>query len=346
MLNWHWQQSTLSRAGRSVVRNRRASAFFGRSSHSLSSTQSTVNPNEIDLFSRLSSQWWDERGEFTMLHKMNPIRMRFIREKLIEMKREDVEDSAADESQIFQGLDVLDVGCGGGLLCESLTRLGANALGIDASASNIGIAALHASADPALHLSSSPVNPSFSTSESQIPHRHGRLAYEHTSVEELLALRGPKQFDVVCSMEVLEHVDNPRAFLRSCAELVKPGGHLFLSTIARTPLAYFLTIFAAEDLFRKVTPGTHTYSKFILPSELISYFHDYRSSTPSAGDSDTEGRRWISRLYNGVPARTEAETRGMIYLPWKGEWMLVSRSSFGPQLEGCNYMFWVRRPRE
>ncbi|KAH9933519.1 S-adenosyl-L-methionine-dependent methyltransferase [Fomitopsis serialis] len=298
-------------------------------------TRSSVNPDEIALFSRLSSHWWDERGEFQMLHKMNPIRVQFIREKLLEMRREDGEDLAG-ENRVLEGLNVLDVGCGGGLLCESLSRLGANTLGIDASASNIGIASLHASSDPSLNLLSSV---SSSTLPSPPGKGKGTLTYEHTSAEDVLATRGPKQFDVVCSMEVLEHVDNPRVFLRNCANLVKPGGHLFLSTISRTPLAYLLTIFAAEDVLRLVTPGTHTYSKFVRPEELTQFFCEHRSSP--------EETPWISRLYGGLPTRTEAETRGMIYVPWKSEWALVPRGAVGASWgEGCNYLFWVRRPLE
>lgn len=250
------------------------------------------------------------------------------------MRREDGKDLVGGKG-VLEGLDVLDVGCGGGLLCESLTRLGANTLGIDASASNIGIASLHASSDSSLNLST----PATSALPSAFGKGKGALTYEHTSAEDVLATRGPKQFDVVCSMEVLEHVDNPRAFLSNCAELVKPGGHLFLSTISRTPLAYLLTIFAAEDVLRLVTPGTHTYSKFVRPEELTQFFCEHRSSP--------EERPWISRLHGGIPARTEAETRGMIYVPWKGEWTLVPRGAVGASWgEGCNYLFWVRRPLE
>ena len=180
-------------------------------------------------------------------------------------------------------------------------------------------------------------------------------------------------FDVVCSMEVIEHVDNPRTFLANCASLVKvcdpsaphhpnvftipskqPGGHLFLSTIARTPLSYFLTIFAAEQMLRLVTPGTHTFSKYINPDELTGFFLEADSvpaNPASSGDTATAASRpssrpWISRLYGGAPTRTEAEIRGMVYLPWKGEWTLVPRGAPGASLwaEACNYLFWVRRP--
>ncbi|KAI0731313.1 S-adenosyl-L-methionine-dependent methyltransferase [Earliella scabrosa] len=311
-----------------------ASAGLHSSSHpSASSSQSSVNPNEIAHFSRLSELWWDERGEFGMLHKMNPIRAEFVREKVLEIQREDGE-SQVNETRPLTGLDVLDVGCGGGLLSETLSRLGGNTLGIDASESNIAIASLHAAADPVLSSGSS-------------AHRHGSLSYRHTAVENLLSERGPMSFDVVCSMEVIEHVDNPRTFLANCASLVKPGGHLFLSTIARNPLSYFLTIFAAEQMLRLVTPGTHTFSKYINPDELTGFFLEADSvpATP-ASSGDPSSRPWISRLYGGAPTRTEAEIRGMVYLPWKGEWTLVPRGTPGASLwaEACNYLFWVRRP--
>ncbi|TCD71856.1 Hexaprenyldihydroxybenzoate methyltransferase, mitochondrial [Steccherinum ochraceum] len=184
------------------------------------SSSSTVNTDEIAHFSKLSSQWWDERGEFGMLHKMNPVRMQFVREKLAEIRREDADEDFEDVS-ILRGMDVLDVGCGGGLLSESLARMGATILGIDASASNIAIASLHASADPGIDVVSSALS-SLSSSPPSLKGK-GKLTYENTSVEELLAQRGPASFDVVCCMEVLEHVDNPRAFLDSCAQLVKVG---------------------------------------------------------------------------------------------------------------------------
>ncbi|KAH9852026.1 S-adenosyl-L-methionine-dependent methyltransferase [Lenzites betulinus] len=308
------------------------------------SNLSSINPDEIAHFSRLSQQWWDERGEFDQLHKMNPVRMRFIRDKVLEVQREE-DERKANETRPLSGLDVVDVGCGGGLLSESLARSGGNTLGIDASSSNIAIASLHAAADPA-----------FASASSKAGKVKSSLQYEYTSVEELLARRGPASFDVVCSMEVIEHVDNPRTFLANCASLVKPGGHLFLSTIARTPLSYFLTIFAAEQVLGLVTPGTHTHSKYINPEEMIEFF----LSTPLPPSDDAAAldarrpasrpvsRPWISRLFGGAPLRTEAEIRGMIYVPWKGEWLLVPRGAPGASVwaEACNYVFWVRRPKE
>jgi len=251
---------------------------------------------------------------------MNAHRMRFIREKVLEVRREEQEDfgdtvTTAPSSlhRVLEGMDVLDVGCGGGILSESLTRLGANTLAIDASAENIHVATCHATADPQL----------------------ASLSFRHALAETLV--QEPKRFDVVCSMEVIEHVDNPAAFLRSCAELVKPGGHLFLSTVARTPLSYLLTILAAEKVFRLVEPGTHTFSKFVNPAELVGFF-----AKPLAPDS----RPWISRTYaHGLPTRVEAEVRGIVYLPWRGDWALAPRATT-PWSTQSNYLFWVRRPKD
>lgn len=136
----------------------------------------------------------------------------------------------------------------------------------------------------------------------------------------------------------------------------QPGGHLFLSTISRTPLAYFLTIFMAQDILRKVTPSTHTYSKYIKPSELIQFFETYRSPAPSvpapsAGESATlaeslrsSTRPWITRHSTSYLPRTQAEIRGLIYNPVFGNWILAPKDAWG-SLE-CNYIFWVRKPKE
>ncbi|KAN0109640.1 ubiquinone biosynthesis O-methyltransferase [Russula decolorans] len=299
---------------------------------------STVNDDEISHFSRLSAQWWDERGEFALLHKMNPHRIRFIREKVLEVLQTQPgaatttatantissnPNQSLESPHMMEGMDVLDVGCGGGILSESLARLGANTLAIDASAENIGIATRHAAADPSFARDAA--------SASTL----GTLAFRHATAETLV--QEPKRFDIVCSMEVVEHVDNPAGFLRSCAELVKPGGHLFLSTIARTPLSYLLSIVAAEKVLGLVEPGTHTFSKFVSPGELVDFFT--KPLTPGA-------RPWISRTYaHGLPTRLEAEVRGIVYVPWRGDWVLAPRATT-PWSTQVNYLFWVRKPKD
>ncbi|KAJ2918615.1 hypothetical protein MD484_g1801, partial [Candolleomyces efflorescens] len=182
---------------------------------------------------------------------MNPVRVQFIQEKLAEIARDEAPNDV-QPGTVLKGLDVLDIGCGGGLLSESLARLGARTVGIDASEANIAIASLHASSDPAF--------------------RSNSLTYLNTTTSALLDTPVPSQYDVVASLEVLEHVSNPAHFLKECCSLVKPGGHLFLSTIARTPLAYALTILFAEHISGKVSKGTHTFSKYVNPDELLDFF--------------------------------------------------------------------------
>jgi len=163
----------------------------------------------------------------------------------------------------------------------------------------------------------------------------GTLAFRHATVEA--PVQGPNRFDIVRSMEVIKHVDNPAGFLRSCAELVKPGGHLFLSTIARTPLSYLLSIVAAEKVLRLVEPGTHTFSKFVSPGELIDFFT--KPISPGA-------RPWISRTYaHGLPTRLEAEVRGIVYVPRLGDWVLAPRATT-PWSTQANHLFWVRKPMD
>ncbi|KIL69239.1 hypothetical protein M378DRAFT_98583 [Amanita muscaria Koide BX008] len=253
---------------------------------------------------------------------MNPVRVQFIRQKLLECSYDDesIPDGVSSAKMLnpLTGLHVLDVGCGGGLLSESLARLGARTLGIDASRSNIAIAQSHASADPKLS---------------------STLSYLHSPAEPLLS--EPKRYDVVCSMEVIEHVNDPAKFLETCAELVKPGGHLFLSTISRTPLSYLLTILLAEHVLRLVSSGTHTYSKYVKPSELIDFFKQYRSPLEQQGEQQLS-RPWINPNIPR-PTRTEAEVRGLLYNPLQARWILAPRDALGST--ECNYLFWVRKPK-
>lgn len=293
---------------------------------------STADSESIAHFTRLSSQWWDPQGEFALLHAMNPVRLQFMRQKLQEVgeweetrklvlakqrgqKGVHVGDRSWMQSGAWlKGMRTLDVGCGGGLLSEALARLGAEILGIDASSSNIEMAKIHAAQDD--RLVKSP------------------LRYRDVTAEDLLASDGGEQFDIVCAMEVVEHVREPALFLRSLGDLVKPGGHLFLSTIARTPLSYFLTIFMAENVLRLVTPGTHKHSQYIDPADLVRHF---QTQTP-----------WITQSQASTPAhwppRMQYETRGTFYVPGLGRWLLAPRDVNKTVSEAANYFFWVRKP--
>lgn len=185
-----------------------------------------ADPAELQKFSELAHRWWDASSEFKPLHEINPLRLQWI-------------DSLASIS----GKAVLDVGCGGGILSESMSALGASVTGIDLSDKALGVAKLH------LLESGNTVN------------------YELISAEDLAA-RQPASFDVVTCMEMLEHVPNPGSTIAACARLVKPGGHVFFSTLNRNPKSYVFAILGAEYVLKLLPKGTHEYSKFIKPSEL------------------------------------------------------------------------------
>lgn len=200
-------------------------------------TQSTIDTDEIAKFAAMAEQWWDPTGKFKPLHQLNPVRLGYIREKAIAHFSRD-----GSRRRPLEGLSVLDIGCGGGLLCEPLTRLGAIVTGIDAGEKNIAIARLHAE-------------------QSLL-----EIDYRATTAEALAA--SGERFDLVLNMEVVEHVDNVPLYMKSCAELVAPGGLLLTSTINRTLRAYGLAIVAAEQLLRWLPPGTHDYARFLTPDEV------------------------------------------------------------------------------
>ncbi|BFZ62281.1 Hexaprenyldihydroxybenzoate methyltransferase, mitochondrial [Saitoella coloradoensis] len=205
---------------------------------------STLNQEEISHFDSLAQTWWDPHGESRMLHLMNPARVRLILDHLA--------PSLVEGSEPLQGKRILDVGCGGGVLSESLARLGATVQGLDGSPMAIKVAKGHARRSPEL--------------------MDGRLDYVNSTTEKLVLEKPTKQYSVVTAMEILEHVDNPSLFLSHLTSLLAPNGYLFLSTISRTPLSYLLTIFAAEHLLRMVPVGTHSWKKYINPEELRGWF--------------------------------------------------------------------------
>jgi 2-polyprenyl-6-hydroxyphenyl methylase/3-demethylubiquinone-9 3-methyltransferase len=197
----------------------------------------TLDPAEIERFSRLAAQWWDASGQFRTLHLIGPARMTFLRDALAGHFRAPV-----GSLRPLEGLSILDIGCGGGLVCEPLTRLGARVTGIDPAIENIEAAKRHA-ADQGL-----------------------AIHYRAARVEDLETEH--RTFDAVCCLEVVEHVPDPAAFLKSCAALVRPGGLLLLSTINRTLKAYLLAIVGAEYVLRWLPMGTHQWERFVTPQEL------------------------------------------------------------------------------
>ncbi|KPB00272.1 bifunctional 2-polyprenyl-6-hydroxyphenol methylase/3-demethylubiquinol 3-O-methyltransferase UbiG [Ahrensia marina] len=197
----------------------------------------TIDQDDVDRFSAMAAEWWDPAGKFKPLHKFNPVRLRYIRETVTEHFELD-----ASQDKPFSGLRILDIGCGGGLLCEPMARMGADVVGADASEKNIEIAKIHAK-------------------QSELT-----IDYRATTSENLDA-QG-EQFDVILNMEVVEHVSDVDLFLKSCAHMVKPGGLIFIATINRTTKARALAIFMAENVLRWLPKGTHQYEKLVKPSEI------------------------------------------------------------------------------
>ncbi len=199
-----------------------------------------VNEDEIAKFEQVASQWWDLTGDFKPLHQINPLRVQFISQH-VAMQVEGVSSKNS-----FYDMQMIDVGCGGGILSESLAKLGANVTGIDMGTEPLNVAKLHAL-------------------ESGVS-----VNYQKITAEEK-ALQSPNTFDVVTCMEMLEHVPDPASVINACSTLVKPGGLIFFSTLNKSIKSYLLAILAAEKLLKIVPDGTHDHDKFIRPSQLISW---------------------------------------------------------------------------
>jgi len=196
---------------------------------------SSVNKKEIEKFSKIATEWWNPKGKFKPLHKFNPIRIRYIRDNIIQnFKLKDV-------TKPLKKIDILDIGCGGGLLSEPMQRLGANVTGIDASTKNIKIAKLHAKKN------------------------NLDINYICSSPEKL---KIKKKFDVILNMEIIEHVEDVQFFLKSCSKLLKKNGLMFVSTINKTFKSYMFAIVGAEYVLRWLPIGTHEWEKFVKPEEL------------------------------------------------------------------------------
>jgi 2-polyprenyl-6-hydroxyphenyl methylase / 3-demethylubiquinone-9 3-methyltransferase len=202
---------------------------------------SSIDPAEVERFSRIAAEWWDPRGKFAPLHKFNPVRLAFIRDQALYRFGRDPK-----ARRPFEGLRLLDIGCGGGLLSEPMTRLGFQVTGVDASERNIATASTHAA-------------------------EQGLAIDYRASTAEALVAAGEPLFDVILNMEVIEHVADPGEYLRSCAALLKPGGLMIVATLNRTLKALALAKVGAEYVLRWLPAGTHDWSKFLKPEELRSF---------------------------------------------------------------------------
>ena len=195
----------------------------------MNTARENVDPAEVAKFDALASRWWDPNGEFRPLHEINPLRLDWIRQHVS-----------------LSGAKVLDIGCGGGILSESMATASATVTGIDMAEGPLAVARLH-------------------QHESQV-----KVEYKQATAEEFAAAE-PESYDVVTCLEMLEHVPDPAQVVRSCAQLVKPGGHVFFSTINRNPKSFAFAIVGAEYVLKLLPAGTHEYEKFIRPSELESW---------------------------------------------------------------------------
>ena len=196
---------------------------------------SSVNKKEIEKFSKMAAEWWDPSGKFKPLHKFNPIRIKYIKENIINNFK------IKSKQRPLNKINILDIGCGGGLLSEPMTKLGANVTGIDASSKNINIARVHAKKNKL------------------------KINYLCTSPEKL---KIKKKFDVILNMEIVEHVEDINFFINSCSKLLKKNGLMFVATLNKTLKSYVFAIIGAEYVLRWLPIGTHDWEKFVKPEDL------------------------------------------------------------------------------
>ncbi len=195
----------------------------------------SINKKEVEKFSKIAAEWWDPNGKFKPLHKFNPIRIKYIKENIISNFK------LKNKNKPLSGVNILDIGCGGGLLSEPMSRMGANVTGIDASNKNIEIAKIH-------------------SKKSNL-----KINYICSSPEEL---KSKKKFDVILNMEIVEHVEDINFFLKSCSELLNKNGLMFVATINKTLKSYVFAIVGAEYILRWLPIGTHEWEKFVRPKDL------------------------------------------------------------------------------
>ena len=240
----------------------------------------SLDPAEVEKFSKIAAEWWNPKGKFAVLHVFNPVRLAYIKEQVTARFARD-----PFHRRPFDGLKFLDIGCGGGLLTEPMARLGAGITGVDPSEKNISTARVHADEQD--------------------------LAIDYRAVTaEELAARG-ETFDVILNMEVIEHVADPRDFVRTCAQLLKPNGLIFIATINRTLKSFGLAIVGAEYVLGWLPRGTHQWEKFISPDELEA---------------------WLTA--NGLKP---LDRTGVTYNPFSGEWRRARDMD-------VNYMLVAQKP--
>ncbi|MFL2693670.1 MAG: bifunctional 2-polyprenyl-6-hydroxyphenol methylase/3-demethylubiquinol 3-O-methyltransferase UbiG [Gammaproteobacteria bacterium] len=192
-----------------------------------------LDHEEVNKFDELAAKWWDMEGEFKPLHQINPLRVGFIKDR-----------------SILEGKKILDVGCGGGILAEALSELGANVTGIDASENTIGVAKSH----------SKSIN--------------SNVRFIQNTIEEFIASNPDEKFDVITCLEMLEHVPSPGEIIKNCSDILKKDGDIFFSTINRNPRSYLFAVIGAEYILNLLPKGTHDYEKFIKPSELAKWIRE------------------------------------------------------------------------
>ena len=202
----------------------------------------TINKEEIEKFSKIAEEWWDPEGKFKPLHKFNPIRISYIKNNIVESFK------LENKKKPLENIKILDIGCGGGLLSEPLSRLGAEVVGIDASSKNINVANLHAKKNNLI------------------------IKYLCTSPENF---KTNNKFDVILNMEIIEHVEDVDFFLKSCSKLLKKDGIMFVATLNKTLKSYLFAIIGAEYILRWLPIGTHEWEKFVKPDDLINILKKY-----------------------------------------------------------------------
>ena len=205
----------------------------------------TINKEEIEKFNKIADEWWNPEGKFKPLHKFNPIRIKYLKENIINNFK------LKNRNKPLSGISILDIGCGGGLLSEPMTRMGANVTGIDASDRNIKIAKIHSKKNKL------------------------KINYLCSSPEKL---KVKKKFDVILNMEIIEHVEDVDFFLKSCSKLLKKNGLMFVATINKTLKSYVFAIVGAEYVLRWLPIGTHEWENFVKPEDLIKILKKYNLS--------------------------------------------------------------------